>query len=58
MKQIRASVVFDILPYTISFFVFLNLIIITVSFVFLNLIIIAARVHKLRLVEVNFLSCY
>jgi len=47
MKQIIASVFFDILSYTlgISFFVFLNLIITT------------ARVYKLRLAEVIFLSC-
>jgi len=46
MKQIIASVFFDILSYLgISFFVFLNL------------IIISARVYELRLTEVNFISC-
>jgi len=48
MKQIIASVSSDILfiLFEIQFFVFLNLIIIT------------ARVYKLRLAEVNFLSCF
>jgi len=48
MKQIIASVFSDILSYTIG----------NVIFVFLNLIIIAARVYKLRLAEVKFLSCF
>jgi len=48
MKQIIASVFFDILFYTIG----------NIIFVFLNSIIIAARVYKLRLAEDNFLSCF
>jgi len=50
MKQIIASVFFDILSYTtanIIFCIFKNF--------ELNLIIIAAKVYKLRLEEVNFL---
>jgi len=48
MKQIIASV-----------FLTCYLILLEISiFVFLNLIIIAARVYKLRLAEVNFLSCF
>jgi len=48
MKQIKASVFFDILSYTFG----------NIIFVFLNLIIKAARVYKLRLAEANFLSCF
>jgi len=48
MKQIITSVFFDILSYTIG----------NIIFVFLNLIIITARVYKLRLAEVKFLSCF
>jgi len=48
MKQIIDSVFFDILSYTIG----------NIFLVFLNLIIITAGVYKLRLTEVNFLSCY
>jgi len=47
MKQIIASVFVDILSYTIG----------NIIFIFLNLIIITARVYKLRLAEVNCLSC-
>jgi len=53
MEQIIASVFFDIFSYTIGnvvFCIFKNF--------KLNLIIIAARVCKLRLAEVNFLSCF
>jgi len=46
MKQIIASVFSDI--YTIG----------NIIFVFLNLTNITARVYKLRLAEVNFLSCF
>jgi len=53
VKQIIASVFFDILSYTIGniffFFEFQNF--------ELNLIIINAREYKIRLAEVNFLSC-
>jgi len=52
MKQIIASVFFDILSYNIGTTTFC----IYRSFE-LNLIIITARVYKLRPVEVNFLSC-
>jgi len=51
MKQIIASVFFDILSYTIGntiFCIFTNF--------ELNLIIITARVYKLQLAEVNFIS--
>jgi len=48
MKQIIASLFFDVLSYTIG----------NIIFVYLNLIIIAARVYKLRLAEANFLSCF
>jgi len=51
MKQIIASVFFDILSY--------QYIIVCIFKSFeLNLKIITARVYKLRLAEVNFLSCY
>jgi len=53
MKQIIASVFFDILSYTIKKIIFC-----IVKNFELNLIRITARVYKLRLVEVNFLSCY
>jgi len=52
MKQVIASVFFDILPYTIGHIIFC----IFKNFV-LNLIIITARVYKLRLAAVSFLSC-
>jgi len=43
----------------VSVFLTYYLILLGLSFfVFLNLIIITARVYKLRLAEVNFLSCY
>jgi len=47
MKQILASVFFDILSYTIG----------NIIFCVFNSIIIAARVYKLRLAEADFLSC-
>jgi len=47
MKQIIASVFFNILSYTIG-----NLI-----FCIFNLIIITARIYKLGLAELNFLCC-
>jgi len=53
MIQIIVSVFLDILSYTfgnITFCIFKNF--------YLNLIIITERVYKLRLVEVNFLSCF
>jgi len=50
MKQIIASVSFDILSCTIG-----NLIFCIFKTFELNLIIIAARAYKLRLAEVNFL---
>jgi len=53
MKQITASVFFDIISYTIGnniFCIFKNS--------ELNFIIITARVYKLRLAEVNFLCCF
>jgi len=52
MKQIMDSVFLDILSYTIGniiFFIFKNF--------ELNLIIITARVYKVRLAEVNYVSC-
>jgi len=52
MKQIIASVFFDILSYTIG-----NVIVCIFKNFELSLIIITARVDKLRLSEVNFLSC-
>jgi len=48
MKQIIASVLFNILSYTIG----------NTFFVFLNLINLSAIVNKLRLAKVNFLSCF
>jgi len=48
MKPILASVFCDILSYTIG----------SIIFCLLNLKIISARVYKLGLAEVNFLSCF
>jgi len=53
MKQIIASVFFDILSYTIRNIIFC----IFKNFEF-NLITIPARAYKLRLAKVNFLSCF
>jgi len=53
MKQIKASVFFDVLSCTIG-----NIIICIFKNFELNLIIIIARVYKLRLAEANFLSCF
>jgi len=53
MKQIIASVFYDILSYTIG-----NIIFCIFKNFELNLIILTARVYKLRLAEVNFLSCF
>jgi len=53
MKQIIASVFFDILSYInekIIFYIFRNF--------ELNFIVITTRVNKLRLAEGNFLSCF
>jgi len=52
MKHIIASVCFDMLFYTIG-----NNTFCTLKNFELKLIIITARVYKLRLAEVNFLSC-
>jgi len=52
MKEMIASVFFDILSYTIGNIIFC----IFKNFEF-NLIIITARVYKLRLAEVKFFSC-
>jgi len=53
MKQIIASVYFDILSYTIE-----NIIVCIFKNFEFNLINIAAGVYKLRLAETNFPSCY
>jgi len=53
MKQIIASVLLDILFYTIG-----NIIFCIFKYFELNLIIITARGYKFRLAEVNFLSCF
>jgi len=53
MKQIIASVFFDILSDTIG-----NIIFCVFKNFELSLIFITARVYKLRLAEVNFLSCF
>jgi len=52
MKQIIASVFFDELTYTFG-----NIIIRIFKSFELNLNVITARVYKLRLAEVKFLSC-
>jgi len=52
IKQIIASVFFDTLSYTIG-----NTIVCIFKNFELNLKFITARVYKLRLFEVNFLSC-
>jgi len=53
MKQIIALVFFDVLSYNIG-----NIIFCIFTNFELNLIIITAKVYKLRLAEVNFLSCF
>jgi len=53
MKQIIATVFFDILSYTIGNIIFCNF----KSFE-LNLIIITARVYTIRIAEANFLSYF
>jgi len=53
MKQIIASVFFDILYFTIG-----NIIIFIFENFELNLIIITARVYKLRLAVANLISCF
>jgi len=53
MKHFIASVFFDILSYTIG-----NIIFCSFKNLELNLIIKTATVYKLRLAEVNFLSCF
>jgi len=53
MKPIIASVFFDMLSYNIG-----NIIFCIFKNFKLNLIIITARVYKLRLAEVNFLSSF
>jgi len=53
MKQFKASVFFDILSYTIG-----NIIAYIFKNFDLNIIIITARVYKLRLAEVNLISCF
>jgi len=61
MKQIIASVFSEILSNTIGSIILCTyfLILLGISFfVFLNLIILTARVYKLWLAEVNCLSCF